>query len=115
MADERKKKKNVMLETMTGEEFKTLIEQFTQDGRIDTIPELIRVLSDIPEDQTLGQYIEEHGGQVDPKVVRDAVDEALDENAREAYDEEYRRLYLFGRPKEEADIDVNAEDGEDDI
>lgn len=78
MAD--KKNRNVMLDTLTGEEFKTLIEQFTQDGKIDTIPELFRLLSDIPEDQTLGEYIAEHGGQVDPEVVKDAVDTAFEDN-----------------------------------
>lgn len=81
-----KEKKNVMLDTLTGEEFKTLIERFTQDGRIDTIPELLEFLSDIPEGQTLGEYIREHGGQVDPQVVKDAVDDALDEQHAESSD-----------------------------
>jgi hypothetical protein len=75
MAD--KKKKNVMLDTLTGEEFKTLIEQFSQDGKIDTVPELFRLLSDIPEDQTLGEYIREHGGQIDPEVLEEIVDVAF--------------------------------------
>lgn len=75
MAD--KKKKNVMLDTLTGEEFKTLIEQFSQDGKIDTIPELFRLLSDIPEDQTLGEYISEHGGQIDPEVLKEIVEIAF--------------------------------------
>lgn len=77
---EKREKKNVMLDTLTGDEFKQLIEQFTQDGKIDTLPELFRVLSDIPEDQTLGEYIAEHGGQVDPQVVKEAVDEAFEIN-----------------------------------
>lgn len=81
-----KEKKNVMLDTMTGEQFKTLIERFTQDGKIDTIPELLEFLSDIPEGQTLGEYIEEHGGQVDPQVVKDVVDETLDEQAAQSSD-----------------------------
>lgn len=75
MAD--KKKKNVMLDTMTGEEFKTLIEQFSQDGKIDTVPEIFRLLSDIPEDQTLGEYIREHGGQIDPEVLEEIVEVAF--------------------------------------
>ena len=89
----------VILDTLTGEQFKQLIEQFTHDERIDTIPELLALVSDIPEGQTLGQYIAEHGGQVSPEVVREAVDDAMAENAREAYDAEDERLYLFGRPK----------------
>lgn len=78
--EQNTKKKNVMLDTMTGEQFKQLVEQFTKDGKIDTIPEFIRVLSDIPEDMTLGEYIAEHGGQVDPEEVKKAVDDAFDEN-----------------------------------
>ena len=87
-----RKKQNVMLDTLTGEEFKQLIEQFTHDERIDTIPELIAFLSDIPEGQTLGEYIAEHS--VDPQVVKDAVDDAIeeqqadDEDIDEIFDEE---------------------------
>ena len=76
MAD-KKSDKNVMLDTLTGDMFKQLIEQFTQDGHINTIPELMRLVSDIPEDQTLGEYIREHSA--DPEVVEEAVDRAVDE------------------------------------
>ena len=76
MADS-KSNKNVMLDTLTGDMFKQLIEQFTQDGHINTIPELMRLVSDIPEDQTLGEYIREHSA--DPEVVEEAVDRAVDE------------------------------------
>lgn len=111
----KKKKQNVMLDTLTGEQFKTLIEQISPDGKINTIPELIDFLNGIPEGMTLAEYVEEHGGQVDPQVVKDAVDDALEENARQAYDAESEKLYLFGRPKEEAGYDTSADDGEDDI
>ena len=77
----KKAKKNVMLDTLTGEQFKTLIEQFSQDGKIDTIPELLAFLSDIPEGQTLGEYIEEHGGHVPVEEVQRVVDETLEEQA----------------------------------
>ena len=70
-------KKSTRLDTLTGDEFKTLIEQFTKDGKINTIPELMRALSDIPEDQTLGEYIREHG--VDPEALEQAVDDAIEE------------------------------------
>ena len=76
MADS-KSNKSVMLDTLTGDMFKQLIEQFTQDGHINTIPELMRLVSDIPEDQTLGEYIREHSA--DPEVVEEAVDRAVDE------------------------------------
>jgi hypothetical protein len=72
-----KSNKNVMLDTLTGDMFKQLIEQFTQDGHINTIPELMRLVSDIPEDMTLGEYIREHSA--DPEVVEEAVDRAVDE------------------------------------
>lgn len=95
---EKNRSNKVMLDNTTGEQFKRLIEQFTQDGKIDTIPELMRVLSDIPEDQTLGEYIAEHGGQVDPQVVQDAVDEAFveqqasDDDIDSIFDEEEEEL-----------------------
>lgn len=101
----------VTLDTLTGGQFKQLIEKFTQDGKIDTIPELIRVLSDIPEDKTLGQYIAEHGGQVDPQVVQDAVDEAFVE--QQASDDDIDSI--FEEEEDEAGYDANAEKGEDDV
>ena len=112
MADERKKKKNVMLETMTGEEFKTLIEQFTQDGRIDTIPELMRVLSDIPEDQTLGQYIAEHG--IDPEALERAVNEAVDDkfDEEECTDDDIDSIF---DEESETGFEVVADNGDDDV
>lgn len=70
------------LDTLTGEQFKQLIEQLSPDGKINTIPELFKLLSDIPEDQTLGEYIREHG--VDPEVLAQVVDTAVDEK----FDEE---------------------------
>lgn len=111
-------RKATQLDTLTGEEFKTLIEQLSPDGKINTIPELIDFLNGIPEGMTLQEYIAEHG--VDPEqleqVVNDAVDDAMAENARRAYDAENEKLYLFGRPKEQdAGYDVSADDGEDDI
>lgn len=96
------------LDTLTGEQFKQLIEQLSPDGRINTIPELIDFLNGIPEGMTLAEYVEEHGGQVDPQVVRSAVDDALEENAQQAYDADNERLYLFGRPK--AGFDAGADD-----
>ena len=82
----KKERKNVVLDTLTGEQFKTLIEQFSKDGKIDTIPELLAFLSDIPEGQTLGEYIEEHGGSVSPEMVKQVVDDTLDEQAAEHSD-----------------------------
>ena len=104
------KKKNVMLDTMTGEEFKQLIEQFTHDGKIDTIPELIRVLSDIPEDKTLGEYIAEHGGQVDPEELKRAVDDAFDEN--ECSDSDVDSIFDTDKPAGGYDAPMAEEQGD---
>lgn len=107
---ETTKKKNVMLDTMTGEEFKQLIEQFTHDGKIDTIPELIRVLSDIPEDKTLGEYIAEHGGQVDPEELKRAVDDAFDEN--ECSDDDVDSIFDTDKPAGGYDAPMAEEQGD---
>lgn len=50
------------LDTLTGEQFKQLIEQFDPDGKIDTVPELIAALDGIPEGMTVAEYVREHGG-----------------------------------------------------
>lgn len=50
---------DVNLDTLTGEEFKQLIEQTTDDGKTDTLPEVFNMLSDIPDGQTVGEYIQE--------------------------------------------------------
>jgi hypothetical protein len=78
--------KKINLDTLTGEEFKQLIEQFSKDGKIDTIPELLAFLSNIPDDMTLEEYIAEHGGHVDPEDVKKAVDDVLDEQTADSGD-----------------------------
>lgn len=97
------KRKNIALETLTGEQFKTLIEQFTHDGKVDTIPELMERVGQIPDDMTIEDYIKTvaYDAPVAPEMVEDAVDEVIRKNASEAYEQDNRRLYLFGRPKEE--------------
>lgn len=70
-------KRNVMLDTLTGDEFKTLIEQITQDGKINTVPELMAFVGNIPEGTTLLDYIQAHS--VDPEAVDKAVDNAFEE------------------------------------
>lgn len=102
MAD--KKKKNVMLDTLTGEEFKTLIEQFSQDGKIDTIPELLAFLSNIPDDMTLEEYIAEHGGHVATEDVKKAVDDVLDEQTADSSDID--EIFDNSNTEQESDTDV---------
>ena len=49
-------KQPVVLE-MNGDEFKKLVEQETPDGHINTIPEVMRLLSVIRNDESLEDYI----------------------------------------------------------
>ena len=62
----------VRLDTLTGEEFKQLIEGRSQDGKIDTVPELFDAVRDVPETET----------------VREATEQT--------YDQENRTLYING-------------------
>lgn len=55
-------KKAVQLDTLTGDEFKALLEQVSQDGKINTIPELIDFLSEVPQGMSLKEYIESIAG-----------------------------------------------------
>lgn len=70
-------KRAIQLDTLTGNQFKTLIEQITKDGKINTIPELIAFVGDVPEGSNLLDYIQAHS--VDPEVVEKAVDEKFEE------------------------------------
>ena len=70
-------KRATRLDTLTGDQFKALIEQITQDGRINTIPELLEFVGDIPEGTSLLDYIQAHS--VDPEAVDKAVNDALSE------------------------------------
>lgn len=79
-------RKSTILETLTGEEFKQLIEQLSPDGKLNTIPELFAFLDDIPEGMTLAEYIREHGSQPDPEVLDQAIDENLSRKAADSED-----------------------------
>ena len=69
-----KKLRGVKLDTLTGEEFKQLIEQMTDNERTDTLPEVFRMLSDIPDGQTVGEYIQEQKpDEASEEEVRDIV------------------------------------------
>lgn len=41
--------KRVTFDKLKAAEFKTLVEQFTDNGKLDTIPELMQRVSEIPE------------------------------------------------------------------
>lgn len=54
--------KKVQLDTLTGDDFKVLLEKISQDGKINTIPELISFLAEVPQGMTLKEYIESVAG-----------------------------------------------------
>lgn len=105
-------KKSTRLDTLTGDQFKVLIEQISPDGKINTIPELIDFLNGIPEGMTLEEYVAEHG--VDPEALAQAVDEAVDDK----FDEEqcsYEDIDSIFDEEPEAGFETGADNGEDDI
>jgi polyhydroxyalkanoate synthesis regulator phasin len=77
--------KKISLDTLTGEQFKELIEQFTDDGKLNTIPELLQRIGEVPDDMTLEDYIKEKAEQsaVSEDTVRKVVDEQLEETSAE--------------------------------
>lgn len=54
--------KKVTLDQLTGTQFKTLVEQVTTDGKLNTLPELFQFLSEVPDGMTLKAYIESIAG-----------------------------------------------------
>jgi len=51
-------KDKVIIETMTGSEFKKYIEQKNPNGQIDTLPEVLKALEGMRDDETVKEYIE---------------------------------------------------------
>jgi hypothetical protein len=54
--------KKIQLDTLTGDELKVLLEQISQDGKINTFPELVAFLDEVPQGMSLKQYIESIAG-----------------------------------------------------
>ena len=113
--------KSTRLDTLTGDEFKQLIEQLSPDGKINTIPELIEFLNGIPEGMTLEEYVAEHGGGT-PSPGSVGMVELNDEvktKIQKVYDEDDEAMFM---DFDEADVnnsqaayEVGADDGEDDV
>ena len=76
---------------MTGKEFKTLIEQVTQDGKVNTLPELFELLGSLPDDMTLEEYIRQQAVDAAAEVSEDAVKEILEEET--ASDEDIDSIF----------------------
>ena len=60
--NEEDMRKVVQLDTLTGDELKKLLEQISQDGKINTFPELVSFLDEVPQGMSLKQYIESIAG-----------------------------------------------------
>ena len=69
----------VQLDTLTGDQFKMLIEGHNPDGNIDTLPEMLDAAKGISDDTTIR------------KDVDDQIDEQLDEQA--ATDEDIDEMF----------------------
>lgn len=76
---------------MTGKEFKTLIEQVTQDGKVNTLPELFELLGTLPDDMTLEEYVRQQAVDAAAEVSEDAVKEVLEEET--ASDEDIDSIF----------------------
>lgn len=79
------KKKSIRL-NMTGEEFKRLIEQYDPDNEVNTLPEVLRLLQGIGDNESLADYIERKinegvtvipAGSVGPEQLNDEVKENM--------------------------------------
>lgn len=57
--------KKVTLDQLTGTEVKTLLEQITDDQKINTVPELFRFLEEVPDGMSLREYIISIAGSPD--------------------------------------------------
>ena len=76
---------------MTGKEFKTLIEQVTQNGKVDTLPELFELLGSLPDDMTLEEYIRKQALEAAEDVSEDVVKEVMYEET--ASDEDIDSIF----------------------
>lgn len=76
--------------SMTGEEFKTLIEQFTDNGHVDTVPELMREAESMSE-------------------MKEKVDQMADEILNTAEDSDIESL--FGDVQHQQPV-INDSDGD---
>ena len=57
--------KKVTLDQLDGKEVKALLEQITDDGKINTVPELFRFLDEVPDGMSLRDYIISVAGSPD--------------------------------------------------
>ena len=104
--------KKVQLDTMTGDEFKTFIEQKTDNGKVDTIPELMERTGEIPDGMSMEDFIREKARQsaVDEEVLREAVDKQLE--AMTATSEDIDEIFSdCGSTPEPVPIPIDADEG----
>ena len=90
--------------SMTGEEFKTLIERFTDNGQIDTVPELMERVKKIPDEADIAEFIDSQtaddadieslydGEEAQQPVTNDTDGDGIDDSLI-ADDEDIESLY----------------------
>ena len=84
-------KEKVILQTMTGDEFKKYIEQRNPNGEIDTLPEVLKALKGLRDDETIKDYLdrmvyEAHLPQEEREMIEQLL--AIIENGEEITEEE---------------------------
>ena len=57
--------KKVTLDVLKGSDVKALLEQIINDGRINTLPEIMQFLSEVPEGMSLKDYISSIAGSAE--------------------------------------------------
>ena len=102
--------KKVQLDQLTGDMVKALLEQITGDGKINTIPELIEFLNEVPEGMNLREYIESIAGSAtqvpdnsvgsaqikNKSIMLDDLNEEVTDKLTNVYDENTERLFING-------------------
>jgi len=78
--------KKVILDKLDGQQVKDLLQEKTPDGKVNTIPELIEKLGEIPDGVPLDEYIRQVAEQsaIDPEMLKEIVGGAVDDK----FDEE---------------------------
>lgn len=84
-------KEKVILQTMTGDEFKKYIEQRNPNGEIDTLPEVLKALKGLRDDETIKDYLDRMSYEAHlPQEEREMIEQllAIIENGEEITEEE---------------------------
>lgn len=77
--------KKVILDKLDEQQVKDLLQEKTPDGVVNTIPELIEKLGEIPDGIPLDEYIRQIAEQsaIDPDILEGIVGDAVDDKFNE--------------------------------